>query len=168
MPKDYDIAKATGKCARCGRELRPGETFITALRRKPGELLREDCCPSCWDSGGADDTSDILGTWRGVVPHPEEKRKLFVGDDTLIDLFANLEGAEAAEKVDFRFVLGLLLMRKKQLVYEATESTSEEADVWRVRIKGRQDRFHLRDPHMDEAKIVEVSRQLDQILESAP
>jgi hypothetical protein len=65
--------------------------------------------------------------------------------------------------VNFRFMLALVLMRKRLVVFE--ESRKEEGrDIWVVRMKGKEDRLNLLDPHLNEQEMADVSQQLGQIL----
>ncbi len=65
------------------------------------------------------------------MPRPEEKKKLFVDDQVLCDLFERLAEVTEPAKVNFRFVLGLILMRKRLIVYETTRH-DDGKDVWVV------------------------------------
>ena len=60
------------------------------------------------------------------MPSPQQtKKKLFVDDQVLCELFERLASATEAAKLNFRFVLGLILMRKRMIVYESTRITGE-------------------------------------------
>ena len=97
------------------------------------------------------------------MPHPQEKKKLFVDDEVLCGLFERLADAGEPAKVNFRFVLGLILMRKRLIVYEGSRQENGR-DLWVVRLKGRDERLDLVDPRLDEHQMAEVSGQLGQIL----
>jgi hypothetical protein len=60
-------------------------------------------------------------------------------------------------------VLGLILMRKRIVIYETTRQEEGRA-VWVVRLKGRDDRLDLVDPKLTESQVAEVSQQLGEIL----
>jgi hypothetical protein len=97
------------------------------------------------------------------MPHHEEKKKIFVDDAVLCELFDRLGAATEPSKLSFRFVLGLILMRKRLLVYENTRH-EEGRDIWSVRPKGRDEKLDLIDPKLDEQQMMEVSKQLGEIL----
>jgi hypothetical protein len=118
------------------------------------------------DAPPAEDDAAVLAVWPARAPRPTEKRKLFVDDDVLLNFFRRLDGAEAEHKVNFRFVLALVLMRKKLLVYEGSKKLDDGREVWTMRYKGGDETCRVTDPHMDEPKIAEVSDQLNQILET--
>ena len=102
--------------------------------------------------------------WQAVMPEKgEEKKKLFVDDQTLAALFERLADAQEPLKVQFRFVLGLVLMRKRLVVYEGSRR-DHDRDVWIVRMKGKEETLDLIDPKLTEQQVAEVSGQLGQIL----
>jgi hypothetical protein len=156
----YDVARPLGKCAVTGEAIPTGEKFMAALRETPLGFERVDVSLPAWEKF---DRKDVVGFWQTTMPAQEQKKKLFVDDEVLCDLFERLKETTEPAKLNFRFVLGLILMRKKMLVYET--SRSEEAkDIWVVRFKGREDKLDLLNPKLDEAQVMEVSQQLGQIL----
>jgi len=165
MAKDYNITRSAGTCLACGRDFQPGDEFVATVREGEEELLREDFCPPCWDGRGDDKTGELLGHWRAAVPKPEEKKRRFVDDELIIGFFERLEGADEPAKVNFRFVLALVLMRKKLLIYERSAANADGLDVWTMRFKGGSETSEVVDPKMDEQKIAEISGQLGQVLE---
>jgi hypothetical protein len=156
----YDVPRPLGKCAVCGRDIPPGEKFFAAIRETPTGLERLDVSPDCWQTF---DRANLLGFWQTTMPRPEEKKKLFVDDQVLCDLFERLADVTEPAKVNFRFVLGLILMRKRLIVYETTRHDPAR-DVWVVRLKGRDQRLDLTDPKLNEQEMTDVSQQLGQIL----
>ena len=165
MAKEYSISKTVGRCSVCMQELQPGEQFVATVREAQDELQREDFCAACWQAGPKDDAPGLLGVWRPRISQPNEKKKLFVDDDLLMAFFERLDGAEEPAKVSFRFVLALVLMRKKLLVYDNEAKAADGSDVWITHFKGDDRKHNVIDPHMDEDKIAGVSRQLGEILE---
>jgi hypothetical protein len=156
----YDVPRPIGKCAVSGRDIVPGDKFIAAVRETPAGLERLDISLEQWP---AFDRANLLGFWQTTMPRPEEKKKVFVDDQVLCDLFERLAEVTEPAKVNFRFVLGLILMRKRLIVYETTRHDTGR-DVWVVRLKGKDQRLDLTDPKLNEQEMTEVSQQLGQIL----
>lgn len=165
MARDYNISKTAGVCSRCGKELQPGKEYVAIVREADDDLQREDFCPTCRQAHGADQDPAVLGEWRAHVPLRQEKKKLFVDDEILIDFFQRLEGAEEPARVSFRFVLALILMRKKLLVYDKAETLPDGRDAWSMHLRNNDQVFSVIDPHMDEQRIAEVSQRLGEILQ---
>ncbi len=169
MAKEYNISKTSGACSNCESIMQPEDEYVAVVREVEEEFRREDYCLSCWDSEDKSpdaESPDVLGAWRTRVPLPQEKKKLFVDDELLVNFFRRLEDAEDAAKLTFRYVLALVLMRKRMLVYDRMERTDEGVEIWQMHFKGSDQVEKVIDPKMDEDKIAEVSGQLGQIMES--
>jgi hypothetical protein len=156
----YEVAKPLGICHITGEPIPVGEKFMAALRETPLGFERVDVCMSAWPQF---DRKDVVAFWTATMPALEQKKKLFVDDEVLCDLFERLNDTSEPAKLNFRFVLGLILMRKKMLVYD-TSRTEDGKDIWIVHFKGREDKLDLLNPKLDEAQVMEVSQQLGQIL----
>lgn len=115
---DFDIQRCTRRCAASGRELAPGEVFYSVLRRQGAELTRADYAADHWAGPG----DDCLGWWKSRMPGREARAKL-APNDVLLQLFQQLEAVP--EKQDMRFVLALLLVRRRVLQVE--ESPQDDA-----------------------------------------
>lgn len=159
-PGQWAVPRPAGTCGVSGRAIAPGETFMTGVRETPAGIERLDVAVEHW---AAADQSDLLASWQTVMPRPEEKRKLFVDDEVLCALFERLAEATEPAKVNFRFVLGLILMRKRQVVYDQTRREAGR-DIWVVRMRGRTDTLELVDPKLTAEQTLEVSQQLGQVL----
>lgn len=156
----YEVGRPQGKCVVTGRDIAPDEKLMAALRETPMGFERLDISMDAW----ADfDKTGVLGFWQTTMPRPESKKKLFVDDEVLCGLFERLAETTEQAKLNFRFVLGLILMRKRMLVYEETRYDSGR-EIWSVRFKGREDRLDLLNPKLDEQQVAEVSQQLGEIL----
>ena len=166
MVKDYDIAGISGSCAGCGKELAGGERFVAVLYDRGAEFQRQDYCLACWeeraDSAGAD---DVFCLWQGKVPLPEEPRGRMVSDEVLIDFFERLDGQVEPAKVNLRFVLALMLMRKRLLVYDGCEADEQGREVWTMHFKSNSTPVRVVHPQLDAAQMAEVAEQLGSLFE---
>jgi hypothetical protein len=159
-PGQYEVGRAGPKCTVCGADLPPGTKVIAALKETPTGFERLDVDQACWPTV---DRQNLLAFWQTVIPQHEAKKKLFVDDTVLCELFERLKDAAELAKLNFRFVLGLILMRKRMLVYETSRQVDGK-DIWTVRFRGREDQLDLLNPQLNEAQVMEVSQQLGEIL----
>ncbi len=163
----WEVGRPLGTCSVCNLAIAPEQPFHAALRETPAGMVRVDACVEHAASLAGD---DVLASWRTVMPRPEAKKKLLVDDEVLLSVFERLGDADELIKLQFRFVLGLILMRKRLLIYEGTRSEQKNEgprkDIWTVRLKGRSDTLDLIDPHLSEDQIGQVSGQLGEILSS--
>ena len=156
----YEVGRPLGKCAVCGEIIPPDEKFMACLREMPLGFERVDCMTACWEQL---DRGQIVAFWKTTMPRAEAKRKIFVDDEVLCGLFERLADVVEPSKLNFRFVLGLILMRKRMLVYEATRKDGDR-EIWSMRFRGREDRLDLLNPQLTEEQMQDVSRQLGEIL----
>ncbi|QNN23708.1 hypothetical protein HED60_15990 [Planctomycetales bacterium ZRK34] len=179
----YDIERPTGQCAFTGRTLEPDEQYIAALVEDGDNLKRLDICQQAWDEGKRPD--DLFSYWKATVPQPQEKKKLFVDDAVLMNLLERLADADQPQRIAFRFVLTLIMMRKKLLRYDKTDKRTIDApegqqieeEWWVLTPKldlskgplGKWDdsrKLEVLDPHLDEEGTRAVTDQLSQILQA--
>lgn len=156
----YDVARPQGKCAVTGQVIEPGSKFMAALRETPAGFERADVSLDAWPQF---DRKDVIAFWQTVMPQGEQKKRIFVDDEVLCTIFERLNEAAEPAKLNFRFVLGLILMRKRLIVCETTR-TEKDQEIWTVRFRGKDDRLELINPNMGEAEIGEVTQHLGEIL----
>jgi hypothetical protein len=160
---NYTVARPLGRCAVTGQPIQAGEKFHAALRETPTGLERLDVLPHEWDGFAA--KNELLAHWLATMPASEQKKKLFVDDEVLLTLFERLQDTEEPAKLRFRFVLGLILMRKRLIVYESQHDSGGQ-NLWSVRIRGREGTLDLVNPHLSEDQVGDVAGQLSEILSS--
>lgn len=156
----YEVGRPSGRCFVSGVDIAPGDKIMAALRETPIGFERLDISPGAWASF---DRAGILAFWQTTVPLPSARKKLFVDDDVLCSLFERLADTSEPTKLNFRFVLGLILMRKRLLVYETTR-VENDREIWSLRFRGKQDLLDLLNPKLDEQQVAEVSAQMSEIL----
>lgn len=184
---DYEIGRPGNRCAVSGRELEVGEAFVGALLDVPesDELARVDICPEAWvasrgpethvvevhETRDGDDVKvrrRVFAYWHGVIPESNKKSDPLIGADSLMGIFDSLEGSDEARRIAFRYVLTLLLVRKRLLVLEGQRpADSGEPAVLLVRRKAdgpEGEAVEVVDPGLDESSIVEVTEQLQSVL----
>lgn len=159
-PGSYDVARPGGKCFVSGREILPGEKFMAAVKETADGLERADVALDAWAQFARE---GVLAFWQATMPQPNAKRKVFVDDEVLRQIFENLSDAEEPSKLNFRFVLGLVLMRKRIVVYEDTRYENGQ-EIWSIRLRGSNARMDLLNPQLDDAKIQQVTEHLGEIL----
>ena len=156
----YEVTRPQGRCTVCSQEIAGDVRFMAALIETPAGFQRSDTCLRCWDKF---DRVNVIAFWQTQMPRPEQKKRLFVDDTVLCELFERLAWVTEPPKLNFRFVLALVLMRKRLLIYESTRKDGE-GEIWSVRLKGREDILDLLNPKLDESQMKEVGDQLSQIL----
>ncbi len=179
----YDVSKPSGVCALTGAALNPGDRYYATLCEAGEGFERRDVLASAWEDGQRPE--NLFSYWKAVIPQPDEKKKLFMDDTVLLSLLRRLEDAEQPIRIAFRFVLMLILMRKKMLRYDRTErrllnneaGQNVEQDWWFLTPKldptkgplgkwNEDETIEVIDPHLDEQGIRDVTDQLSEILQA--
>ena len=151
--------------------LNVGEPFVATLSETPEseDLLRADYSAEAWDSGAK--PNGLVGSWRGVVAAADAKRAVIIDDEVVMDLFEQLAEQTEPKRVAFRFVLALMLIRKKKLVCEETRRAKEgQPSVLLVRRRGDPRPpegpayMEVIDPGLDEEAIEGIMEQFEAVL----
>ena len=120
----FHIAHPTGVCRATGRALAVGEPYIAALVEPEGvdDLEREDYSLEAWNTGARPAAQRrLFASWRAIMAPPNAPRRILADDDSLLDLFESLAPETDPRKVAFRFILMLLLVRRRVLALEGSE-----------------------------------------------
>ncbi len=120
---DYEIQRFTRHCAATGRELTPGEEVYSVLIAEGSKTQRLDYSAEAW----AGPPRNALGWWRSHVPGKGTRRIGWAPNDVMLEYFEGL--ADRPEDRDKRFVLALLLVRRRVMRHEETEIDAEGREV---------------------------------------
>jgi hypothetical protein len=104
---DYEIQHSTRRCATTGREFAPGETYYSVLVGEGAELKRYDYAAEAWKGP----PEEAIGWWKSQVPQPAARKKHWAPNDVMLHFWDEL--AEQTDKWDMRYVLTLLLVRRR-------------------------------------------------------
>jgi hypothetical protein len=157
---EWEITRPLGQCCGSGRQIAPNEEYFAALVETDKGLERRDFCAEYWQNN----TPQVYCYWRSKLPDPEHKKQLFVDDDMLMAFFERLEQESEQEKLNFRFVIMLVLMRKRRLKYDSTISR-DGAEIWKLRVVGSDEYVEVINPHLNEQQIQALSSQIGEILQ---
>ena len=155
-----DIQGPTRLCAGTGRELRPGERFYGVLVEEAGRFVRRDFAADAWTLP----PSGAVAYWAGRVPAAERPRKPAFNDDLLRDCFAHLAAATEPDRLNFRYVVALLLMRRKRLKFEDASRDAAGRDVLVLREPKTGAVHHVVDPRLTDEQMAAVQDEVFQVL----
>ncbi|HNS19194.1 MAG TPA: hypothetical protein PKH24_01785 [Sedimentisphaerales bacterium] len=158
---DWEINKPLGQCSGSGRKIEPGEDYYGALVEVEQGLVRRDFCSEFWER----EKPAVYCFWKTKLAAANQKKELFISDEMLVAFFERLANETDPEKVSFRFVLALVLMRKRRLKYDSTK-TEEGREIWRLRMTGDKDLVDVVNPHLSEDQIEQLTSQIGQILQA--
>ena len=158
---DWEITKPLGACSGSGRQFDDGEDYFAALVETEQGLERRDFSAEYWEQ----EKPEVFCFWKTRLVTSEEKKALFIDDDMLMAFFERLSHETDPEKVSFRFVLALVLMRKRRLKYDTTKMDGQ-TEIWCLRVVGSKETVEVVNPHLNEEQIEQLSAQIGQILQT--
>jgi hypothetical protein len=166
----------------------PSRDGEPATRVPSGKLCRIDVCASAWQEGKRPG-GEIFGFWK-ATHHPErdDNAKALLDDGQLLDMFdatpafepsasgeaghdrgdGRGEATADAKQVRFRYLLALLLIRRKQLRVVASKLT-RDGTVLHVLRKGEPlgtSPTLVLDPKLDDIAIAEALDQFGAVLDA--
>lgn len=176
------IGRSTGVCAASGKPLGVGDRYVATLVDRPGETgaIRLDYALGAWEAGARPQAPDrMIGSWRTTMrPAAASETKQLLSDEELLELFEEMAGATEAKHLAFRYVLTLMLVRRKMLRLVGEKRQGGKV-VLQVRhklppggvaaLKGPEGpAMEVVDPGLDEGTTSDVIEQLTQVLGGAP
>lgn len=113
MAEAWHIARSSRTCAASGAAIPPGEPFYSALLDADDTFERRDFTVEAWSGV---DKEPFFSYWKnkGGGGGKEDKAPP-VDYDRLLAFFDSLEGSEEPPKRLFRYVLALVLARRRRL-----------------------------------------------------
>lgn len=159
---DWKITKRQPACRACGREFDEAEQHFSALVFE-GELLsREDACAVCWRARRA---REELFWWR-TRARLDRQRGVALNLEALETLFIQLEGRVETSLRELRYVLCLILMRKRRLKIERIYR-DEHGEGMLVRRPRRDESLAVAVFDFAPERIEELSTRLREIFDGA-
>ena len=183
---DWKFSRRRGACAACDRSFEDGERHVSTLRVTPEGLERGDVCRAWWDAtpasargdecrracqeraeeseGGPTAGEDVF--WWGTRHFAEQKRTVQLDLESLERLFLQLEGTDELRLQELRYVLCLILMRKRRLKVERVLRTAD-GEAFRVKRPRRDERLEVRVFDFSPERMAEIRTELQAIFDGA-
>lgn len=161
MKNEWEIKGRAQSCSQTQRVFEEGEFFYTLLYREKDGFRREDLCEEAWE--GRNDNIQPFSFWRSKFepappPPPETIRK-----DDAEDLLRDLIAKDDPTQVSARYVLALMLERKK--VLRPMESTDDDILVYEH--IGTGEVFMIPNPNLSLDQIPMVQAEVSELLGTA-
>ena len=159
MAQQWEVESASGRCSVTGRPLQEGEEFYTVLFEVGESFRRADYSLGAW-SGPPE---EAFCHFKTRVPVKEQRKKLLVDNELLIHFFQRLADETDPLRVQFRFVLALILMRKRLLRYDGS-SVVDGVEIWKMLLASDRSEYPVVNPRLTDDQIEGVSGQLSAVL----
>lgn len=159
MGNEWEMPRRGEACAACQREFLPGESMQAYLFESPEGYERRDYCATCRPA----DEPFAVGSWKTRRPEPAAPKLPQFDLEALQRFFEQLDDAETAAKQQLRFVLALLLWRKKVLRFDRS-GTDDRGEVWHFAARQSQTTHAVVRPDLDEERLERLGEQLEVLL----
>ena len=157
MSVDFEVTHCSRQCAVSGRTLAPGETYFSTLRMDDAALVRTDYCAEEWRGA----PENVVAWWQATVPSGDAAKPTLAPQDVLLNLFAEL--AEQPSEADFRYVLGLLLIRRRILKLDETRRDAR-GEVLVLECPRRNETYELRATTPDPMHTEQLQQRMIELL----
>ena len=155
---DYEVHRCTRHCAVTQRELAPGETFYSTLSDEPGQVVRQDYSIEAWQGP----PPGVLGWWKSRMPDRNAKRLHWAPNEVMLELLELLESQP--DKQDMRYVLALLLIRRRVVRLEETQQEAPDREVSVLYCPRREATYRVVTVVPDRQRTKEIQEELARLL----
>ena len=156
---DYEIHRASRHCTSTGRELAEGEEFYSMLVADGSGWKRLDYACDAWHGVPEE---GALAWWKSRMPSRESKKARLAPNDVLLEYFQEL--VERPAEQDARYVLALLLVRRRVVRLEDTEQDSSGGNVLVLYCPRDETTFRVAERSLNEEQTDEIQARLSQLL----
>ena len=155
---DFEVQRCTRQCAKTERELRPGEVFYSVLLTEGSEVVRRDYAAEAWEGA----PENALGWWKSQMPESNANRLHWAPNDVMLHFFIELEGQQ--DKLDERFVLALLLVRRRIVRLEDSETDTDGREVMVLYCPRNEKEYKVPVVSPTQERIQEIQEKLARLL----
>ena len=147
---EWHISKSGKNCYVCQNLFETGETMHSCVEEsiEDKSLVRMDFCEKCW---GNRDKQKVFTNWKTIKSKELNKKPLIVDNEVLLNLFERLKESESARNRSYAYLLSLILMRKRVLVFEDVQFINGEEYMlmnFRIKIEGENSQVKVLDPQL--------------------
>ncbi len=165
MQQHWNIKSRSHECARSGRPFAEGEVFHTSIHFDPevGDLVRRDVALDVWEDELKE--RNPLAYWRTTYVKPDTgKPKVEISSrESAEGLLRRLIDEDLEHTEHARYILALMLERKKQLVPKEKKYT-EQGTLLMYEHRKSGEVFIIRDPELRLDEIESVQEEVATLL----
>lgn len=165
LNEPWSIKSRAHACSVTEKKFTDGESFYTALYPDPESsgYLRKDFSKDAWENLD-DDADKPFSTWGSIYHAPVKEEEVEVTEESPEDLLRRLVEEDEEHTENVRYILAVMLERKKQLV----EADSQHTPTGILRIYEHRktgDVFIVKDPNIPLSEIDSVQQEISDLLD---
>lgn len=157
MLLDFEVRVCTRVCAESGKTLDAGEVYFSVLVESEGDTIRRDYAADVWQGP----PEQNLGWWRSRMPGKNEKPKL-APTEVMLKLLQSINGKKAEQK--FRYVLGLLLVRRRVLRREDARRNDDGDEILMLARLKHDEQYEVLVDEPTEAEAEQIQQKMIRLL----
>jgi len=166
LHEPWSIKSRAHVCAVSERHFEDGESFCTAIFPDPESsgYLRKDFSADAWDQRSEDDAVPF-SFWQSIYRAPVKEEQVEITEESPEDLLRRLIEEDEEHTENVRYILAIMLERKKQLV----EVDSQPTAIGIIRIYEHRksgDVFIVKDPNIPLSEVEKVQDEVAILLEN--
>jgi len=155
---EFNIRPPGKSCSVSGRPFRAGEYCWSVLQEKDGEVVRMDIAEEHWKGPPA----EAIGHWKCQVVGIAEAGRPKLDTDSLFDYFLQLNDSPNSVQQQYRYILALLLLRKRRLILEEVLEL-DDRPVMRLIGSAGEGPFDIPEEELTEEEVTRLQQQLFQV-----
>jgi len=166
----YEIEASDFRCLSCSEEIPCDGSYFSAVLYQDGAFRRRNFCLKCWKV----DAAGLFAYWKTKRPPlpADQPRRVRFDTQLVFELFRRLgEGVESPDgpppedREELRFVLSLLLVRKKVLNFVSAYQTNG-AEILKMTEKADPARVHwVKNPELSDSQLERVKVRIGDLLQ---
>lgn len=167
--ENWNIRARAHACAHTGQAFADGETFVSVLLEEPktGEWLRRDYSTAAWEELEPS-TPHVFSVWKSEYEATKsEARPEITEKESAENLLRRLCEEDSITTENTRYILAVMLERKKQLKQTGTRET-EDATFLIYEHPKSGEAYLIRDPELKLDQLEQVQQEVTRLLAGAP
>jgi hypothetical protein len=156
---DYEVQRSARHCSVTGREFAPGESYYSVLMGEGEQLKRIDYGADAWQGP----PPEAVGWWKSQIPDRNALRKRWAPNDVMLNFWDEL--AEQPERQDMRYVLTLLLVRRRVFRLEEEKFDAEGREMLTVYCPRRETTYQVPAVLPESPRIDQIQQELAALLQ---
>ena len=158
MMMDIEIKGCSRSCATTARTFNPGEVYFSVLEEAANDFIRRDYAVEAWQGP----PEICVAWWRSRIPTKDDHQPRLAPTDVMLNLFEALE--DRPQEAEFRYLLGLLLLRRKIVRHDDSHKDDQGREVITVHCQKRQKDYELLVAHPAADLAAKLQQQMFDLL----
>ena len=162
---DWDIQPRSSACALCQQSFGDKQTYHTLLALTAEGYARRDLCSPCVRGASRD---GVVSYWQGEYKMPAPLPPEAIQKETAETLLRKLIESKDPTQVAARYILAVMLERKRILKHRDTVTDASGAELLVYEHAQSGESFTVPDPRLRLDQLEEVQAQVSAMLKPAP